>query len=869
MDKKKIIQILSIFLVFLFTVQIFGFHELSDSTFVNSFNKDPLKEERDLKTAADKSFKYEWIENGGFNSEDNWYNSSSGDLTDTSSSIAEGMANLKINGTSGKTEIIANQTTYTLWNETKNPNFPVYPDNRGIDSSDGFFAEHEWNEGPEQTPSVNWIRNYKLPVNFSDYRITSASIQANFSADVDSNVDVDPKYGDTVEGDNTGSTFGAIYDFARFYIRISDPSNTSVYEISTNRTHKLGAPEFLTYINKEMNSISESNLIFFLTQVLSENYQNFSIIIGIDIFCEDNCHTDRDTWNRLSIHHLNLSFSYEKKIDKLSSISWNQDAEKISNNISIKAYNRYEINNARLNFSYKINKKWPEISSNSEIRIFLNDQLHTKTLNLLNDVNESIQKTSFNIHDLITDDVNLSIQLYLADDFELNDTILVSIDNVSLWIEYTVYFEDYETDFDLFLNGSNVSDTRNIIIPFKSDLNISVKYYDFSMGNPLENVSVELYKSQRLLFSLKEDEAFNQYTIILNKTEDLSLGVNNLVLKANKKNYEFQELSFSVSVRKIKTDFANLLINGEDKTTDPDITVPTGRNITISVKYEDEYGNFLNDALITLSGALSFELSENSTTKKYSTSINTRNLNFGANKFTLLAKKDDYEDATISPISINVRKLNTTVKITSETKVVNIRPGDDFNLEVLIFDEDNNQTVTNATITYNWEFGSGILKDISGNGTYTGKIDAIPSGTYIIKIDIVAREEYDIEDLEITVIANRPEGELLLFQLIAIIGLVSVIGLGSYFYAYQKYLKYPPTVRKVRKLRKKIRKDKKLKPMKVKDRDSLLQKSLKQETLQTLTREEESAFKDSKIKKKGKNSEEIKENETMRDLNEN
>ncbi|GAH56816.1 unnamed protein product, partial [marine sediment metagenome] len=61
-----------------------------------------------------------------------------------------------------------------------------------------------------------------------------------------------------------------------------------------------------------------------------------------------------------------LSFTYERKIDQFSSISWGQDGDKIT---QITNDTIVTINEAKLNFKYKINEDWTELSPNSEFRI--------------------------------------------------------------------------------------------------------------------------------------------------------------------------------------------------------------------------------------------------------------------------------------------------------------------------------------------------------------------------------------------------------------------------------------------------------------------------------------------------------------------
>ncbi|MHA2269460.1 MAG: hypothetical protein ACXAB8_16805 [Promethearchaeota archaeon] len=80
----------------------------------------------------------------------------------------------------------------------------------------------------------------------------------------------------------------------------------------------------------------------------------------------------------------------------------------------------------------------------SEIRILINDNKHTETIKL-SSATTSFQDgkiDGFDVSNLISDDVNLSIQVYLADDFILDNNITVSLDDVSLDISYIILEPD-------------------------------------------------------------------------------------------------------------------------------------------------------------------------------------------------------------------------------------------------------------------------------------------------------------------------------------------------------------------------------------------------------------------------------------------
>jgi len=199
------------------------------------------------------------------------------------------------------------------WNVTKKSVIIDLPDGYGIDS-EGCYAYHNWSEasGINQMPSVLWVRNITMPVDMSDYSITFASLSAIINATVHAN----DGSGGGIEVFGDTYTFYAIGDRARFYVLISDLTKNNIYEIGYFQDNTLGIDGAGTYqllTDSIITSVPERHLISNLTSVLSTDNQNFSLTLGIDIFCEDNFAIDTDTWDDLRIKFINLTFYYEKE----------------------------------------------------------------------------------------------------------------------------------------------------------------------------------------------------------------------------------------------------------------------------------------------------------------------------------------------------------------------------------------------------------------------------------------------------------------------------------------------------------------------------------------------------------------------------
>jgi len=389
-----------------------------------------------------------------------WNCSAEGDKSDVSGSLSDGKADFNILGGQHTFTLIADPPLALDWAEVDNPNFPNHPDVDEI-TAEGCRVSHEWDDTTAiQNPSVHWDRNVTIPINMLDYTITSASIQAVVNATVDENLD---RYNDYLYGrlartdpNDIVDTYG-VGDYARFYVLISDLEKNKVYEIANFQTEVIGSgnPPGTDYLlDTYMLSVPEEVLKFYLSSVLDTDNHNFTVSLGIRLHTEDNIadYWDIDTFNELIIKSLNLTFSYEKKIDKFTSVSWRQ----IGNKIEDLSNYTIEIIDANLNFKYRIDNAWPSLlSPNSEIRILVNNIRILETIKLIDTNATSLFQEAkiggFDITSMISKEENVSIdiQLYIADEFVYDQIITVSIDDVFLEISYVEFI--HEEDISTFL----------------------------------------------------------------------------------------------------------------------------------------------------------------------------------------------------------------------------------------------------------------------------------------------------------------------------------------------------------------------------------------------------------------------------------
>ena len=413
-----------------------------------------------LSLATEVPGEQQWINNPGFESQEYWFKEHDGDDTDVDGLITGNQADFKIIGEIWTYSNISGTPNATHWTPGKESAISILPDIYEINSY-GCNTTHEYWETTltniygvpgnqsRNNPIIHWNRIVSMPFDMRDYSITSAEITALFNASADINLETPYE---SIEGEpNNG--YAAEYDHARFYVWLSDLNKLETHEAAYNQTRDLGRGYWprlgrggrasASNVNDTyMKPVDETELIFYLNRVLSHNYQDFRVTLGIDIYNEDNyANAEIDTWYYLLIKSCNLTFDYEKKINRFSSISWKQNCDKISD------LSEYPVivQNATLNFNYKTDQLWNTLlSPNSEIRILINNNKHTETVKL-STTTTSFQEAKvggFDVSNLITDDVNLSLQVYLADDFVLAQNITISIDDVSLDISYVIIEPD-------------------------------------------------------------------------------------------------------------------------------------------------------------------------------------------------------------------------------------------------------------------------------------------------------------------------------------------------------------------------------------------------------------------------------------------
>ena len=668
-------------------------------------------------------YSVQWLDNPTFESPvDPWYNSTFGDTSDLIASIGTNQANYEVLGDEHTEQILLDSSTYSNWEPFNKSELVVVPQRNsvpyyGVDS-DGAWCSHRWDEGesggqPKNTPEMHWKTNVSLSVDMSDYIITSVDFEAIINGSVEWYVDTP---GDSYARPTTVAINQySKYDFAQFYVEIStlDVDELNTYRIAFNQTLYLGNEARSLYdIEGLIGEFGDQAIINAITNVLSVDpgHNNFTVILGIYIYCEDNnSGTDLDDWLDLRFKYLNLTFTYEKKIDQSAALSWDQVGNKITGT-------NIDIINATLNFKYKLDQNWTDSSPNSEFRILINNRQHTETIKLSNGNStfQDIKVGGLDVTTLILKNTNItvSIQVYIADTFALGQKITISITNATLDISYKESTVEDVTSLDLFLNQENKTLEQSIEVKWGTTVNITVRYKD-SLNDFIPGALVQLTPSGPI--NLTENVGLQQYNITLN-TRDMILGNNYFQIYANKRYYEDILIQLNIKVLEKDTDI-ELFLDEQDKTLDKAVQMIYGNDGNITITYQDIEelpAVYIDSAVVQLEG-LGAPRNLSQVSNRYTIIINTAELGLGNSFLTVIAQKENYTTQSIR-FKIEVLERNSYIdKINLngvEQTTIELQWAENLNVAITYNDSSTGAFILGASVQLS---GTGISENFIEN----------------------------------------------------------------------------------------------------------------------------------------------------------
>lgn len=706
------------------------------------------KDAYEVKSSAQRTVTTQWINNPTFESpiEPTWYweNGTDGDNSDMDATTSTGQANFDVLGetrTYSGISGVVNSSTSPGWGIFNNSGY--LPPHVALINGSGCFVAHHWDEtvggGSGQIynyPSIRFKKNVSLGVDTSDYIIKSASLEVIFNASVDPNIDtpLDEYY-------DPGEDLYAIGDFVTFYVLISDLDNIQSYTVAYNRTKYLGQygngnPSILTIPDSPMYVFSEDDIITAINAVLDKDldHSNFTITLGIDIYSEDNdVDGDHDDWDSLMIKTCNFTFTYEKKIDQATTLSWNQDTLKKLDSATD------QVTDAKFFFEYKVNNAWPSSAPLSEIKFYINGKSYDEGIIKLSNLptdwdNASVE--GFDVTSLISADVNItvSIEVFLKDTFELDQVLSISIRKVYLNITYIETFPDYGTDLELFLDGDDKTLDPVIQIPIEDMLNITVTYKDNVSANHISADSATI--EGKVSGNLEENVILEQYYFSVNSSE-LGLGESVLTVTLQKANYETRTIQVLIEVIERETDL-HLFIGrkgeeGIQRSNNATINMNFNELLNFTIFYEDNLTNtYINGASVEFLGFGSMD----EILSQYNYTLNTNNLSQGVNVLTFFAQKSNYESQTIQ-VYINVVERETQLILKIDGSVVpgGIKIGSAYdkfiNITIFYIDLNTSSHIGGSSVEL---LGFGGMNETLNQYNYTLDTNILEQGVNVLTI---------------------------------------------------------------------------------------------------------------------------------------
>ncbi|MFX0076471.1 MAG: hypothetical protein ACFE96_13600 [Candidatus Hermodarchaeota archaeon] len=368
-------------------------------------------------------------------------------------------------------------------------------------------------------------------------------------------------------------------------------------------------------------------------------------------------------------------------------------------------------------------------------------------------------------------------------------------------IEVKVFITELKSSLDLLVNNTPIQANDIYTVDVRESLNITVFFNDI-FSNPLSGAIVNITGGAFSYF-LNEVGLYNQYTIVLNAT-DLGQGIDNLNIFAQLVNYEPQSIPFIVQIREKLTNL-QIMFDEVDVTNDPTIDIITSQDLNITVKYLDENLKHIQGALIQLSGDYNGVLLENLLYEQYTFILDTAQIAVGVRIISLSATKANFQLQTEN-LRINVQRIRTNITTISGSSIITVQSGIDIHIQVRLFDLDFGGTITDANVTYRWQFGEGDIIEIGSTGTYEAILPSQSVGSYTLTITASKGDLYDFQRYEITITITRPPDDFWIFIILLITASIIAIALTSYLILYKKVLQYPKQVRKVRKYERSLKK---------------------------------------------------------------
>ncbi|MHA2100603.1 MAG: hypothetical protein ACW99A_18160, partial [Candidatus Kariarchaeaceae archaeon] len=300
----------------------------------------------------------------------------------------------------------------------------------------------------------------------------------------------------------------------------------------------------------------------------------------------------------------------------------------------------------------------------------------------------------------------------------------------SLSEDINMFINERATVLELIINGTQKLEHEKFIAQVGEFINITIKFKDFLNDTHLPNANITLLGEGEL----SENNPLEYYNISL-FANDLDQRINIFTILAQKEGYEVKTIQFIVEIVERKTEL-KVFINGTEIQF---IDLPISTDVNITVKYLDNQtkAHIINATVQIFGEGFDQNLTESFALEQYTYIIDKAALDIGDRFLTIFTNKTYYQ--THSPtLKITIRRIQIIVDVGLEEDTVNVHPGDSYNLQIELNNDDFGGNVEGARVIYTWAFGQGELTDPESDGVYEVRFENIPEGVFTVSITVYA-----------------------------------------------------------------------------------------------------------------------------------
>ncbi|MGQ4875211.1 MAG: hypothetical protein ACP6IY_14185 [Promethearchaeia archaeon] len=330
------------------------------------------------------------------------------------------------------------------------------------------------------------------------------------------------------------------------------------------------------------------------------------------------------------------------------------------------------------------------------------------------------------------------------------------------------YFIDKEINITIYVireTELNVKEYPLAQVYWNENITIHLNYTERKSGQGINGTISYNWNGQNQLIRI----ASGIYNITLNTSKYAVNEIHSFTINATKIGYQTQSITIKIEIKERLTFLDNIFLNGVNQTENKTITLTSGMLLNITVQYKDTLlsGNYLRNADVRISGnGLNKSLQDNSIFTFYNITLNTTELDIGANFLTIKAKKNNYTIATTTiTVIINARATYYRLYLNganyTDGHLFKIDINQEINVTIEYRDSLTKRHISNANITL---VDIGKLEENLTNENYNLTINSNILGQGVNLLTILCEKEgYESISIKFSIEVLKRETSLTLW----------------------------------------------------------------------------------------------------------